>query len=332
MYIWTQRELSTDRQNSWNMGCHQLEQLQKFFGGVPGHPSKVESLETLKLVNGPCHKDLTIHTWSFECKNLRRLSWIDTVRNSQYEALRELLKNNAPHLESLEISHSLAWPAISNQDFLHTILSCGVEQTGVRFPKMSSLSLSNVSFFETQSDMLLGCNFSHLQSLKLLDCAGTTQCLGSLLDGIERIKIKVLEISTDERRCYDNVIRFLAKCDSLEDLCLLTRPFKRTSDYWASVLTLKSPLKRFVFHERLEFQGTRSFRDTRPFQIQQRAMNLVPDYPELVYNAFEELLKNTELEFFAICDAPESLVGFPTHSFFADCFQSFSFCWLLRYH
>ena len=304
------------------MGSYQPDHLQSFFGGGPRHLFRLEALETLKIVNGPCHKDPAITTWTFDCKNLRHLSWVDTGPDSQYEALRELLKNNAPHLESLEISHL----AFYNHNFLRTILFCGVKRIGVRFPNLSRLSLSNVSFSRTQSDMLLGCNFFNLQSLKLLNCVSTIQCLNYLLEGVERIKIKVLELSVDERSSYDNILRFLAKCDSLEVLCLLTRPFKRTSDYWASILALNPPLKRFVYHERLEFVPKKYFRDARPFHLKQRGTNFLPDYPHMADNAFEELLKNTGLEFLAICDTPEALVGPLTHPFFSDRYRPLSFC------
>ena len=177
----------------------------------------------------------------------------------------------------------------------------------VVFPTLTQLSLSNISFEGAVTELISAFNVDMLRSLKLQNCRWCTEFLLALTDSPKGIRLKVFHLSMDDRKEEKRPIQtFLEAFEGLEELGLLVKIPRATSDYWNSVLNHRSTLKYFVYHERLESHFPRHhFVDKCPL-----TKRLIGE-SETLGNVFEELLAKSDLECLAICGDLSSLVSNP---------------------
>jgi len=197
---------------------------------------------------------------------LRHLSWRALQSVEEFDALAKILQGNVEHLEELELD-LLDWIGANEQlrngranrsrnRFARDVLKLEAGKRRVLFPRLSSLSLSAVSFRRSIKDMASAFNFDRLQTLKLRNCPGTNALLEMLVDSHQTIRLTSLElvVRNDDPESSSSTpaaCRFLEMFDGLKDLFVLVHgPERTTNKYWDAVLHHKPTLKRVVYHER----------------------------------------------------------------------------------
>ena len=304
--------------------------MEKLFGSTSG--LQLASVENLAIVNDPtrpiwCDIDycfLRYEKWG--CKRIRNLSWKSLHPSLYRRLLTDLFLHNASHLESLELD--VLWCdtflQVGNekmsQDLFSTV-QLRQSQDGSVFPALKSLALSKVSFLTRPNNDLFAFNFGNLRSLEFHNCWHISKCLSNAAASMKEITVKSLKLSIIDDGCENDeftLLRFLTNCSSLEELCLLLKPGMETPYYWDAILSSGPPLKRLLYHERLNL-GHHSemiivdHRDVCPCETRQTYYTSVPPFPRLD-DPFCQLFSRTELEFLATSNCPTDLVSKPYRS------------------
>ncbi|KAJ5642317.1 hypothetical protein N7490_006317 [Penicillium lividum] len=217
-----------------------------------------------------------------ELSSLKSLDWDGIQHPSELESLQKCILRNSAHLANLSIGFATHMP---NLDFYRAILgapmydplSLDVAVTGptaTRFPHLLCLALSKASLPQElrPGDASI---FSHLQSLKLRDCANDITLLGFLSRSQTTVQLRLFEFCCDSvlhensrNREVNLLVDFLLSFKGLKHLHLKLSNFSDISQVETAITHHSSTLESLIYHERelvpIDDEGL--FEDTRDQQ------------------------------------------------------------------
>lgn len=266
----------------WDMGCCVPETILGRNGLLPRmHPS----LKSLRLITDPncdCHQpDLSTF------RNLKSICWKGTP-NKSHRLLEKVIKNNAHHLDSLELDLPQVWkkhpplsvyvrrpPGDGNSGYFGNTLKLHQHTTQPVFQQLTSLVLVHAPLGPAMVGMI---NFEVLRSLTLRLCPGWGPFTQRIVKMGFPIKLKTFELHHDSSASFEyrqievdeqnpkvsritgepkpgqsEVEEFIDACQGLEELFLnLPKPDDARS-LWKHIAHHEASLKRLVLHHRTRY-------------------------------------------------------------------------------
>jgi hypothetical protein len=157
------------------------------------------NIETLYLITGcACNFSLeAIEGFVVDLspyRNLRSFSWIGLLTRAEIDQARLVLEHNANRLEHLELDFTYQAAYVFDDriaDITSQIALGGTADVldGPRFPRITSLCLSNISLYST--DFLRIFEWNKLTSLTIRDCPGLRGLLEMLAEDVANTKLNL---------------------------------------------------------------------------------------------------------------------------------------------
>ena len=190
----------------------------------------------------------------------RKFSWKCLKSPGDYQALRDLLRENFDILEDLTIeasdtaSEDDVGASMEGKPSLELVLPHISDNSNRSFPPLRLLSISEFSLTVVNEMMTPVVDLNVLCSLAILNCTDTPRFLRGVLTSGQHLVLKQLELKFQDRINQgsetSSLIEFLQSFEGLEALYLMIDPCFPTEVYWDSIATHYGTLKRFAYHER----------------------------------------------------------------------------------
>lgn len=222
--------------------------------------SRQRTIEAIALItDGGCEVNLDgeypIDLSGFN--SLRDISWTGLQSDKDLDTLGSALKNNALHLEQLQLDFVNWTPDHWDEDsnfFAGEILKLPVGKISVMFPALKMLSLRAISLENAEKELAHALNLSKLSSLTLRHCSGSEDFLAAAVAGGQIIGLSSLEIvygpSDDEYYMLQILSDSLNSLKGLRDLFISLPGPDVTLNFWRAVSKRLPQLTRFVYHQR----------------------------------------------------------------------------------
>ena len=208
-------------------------------------------------------------------KSLHTLSWKGPCSRDDFEALSECLNVNAHRLKNLTIdlideseaikryrSDSSRRVNIIEPNFFRDFFfgRDDDDETSLgHFPRLESLSLTEMCFECTYQDMPNAFNFRALRSLTLRNCSHVVDMLKNLAqDELTHLTFFELELDGTDDLSGDNgasFSNFFRGFQGLRSICLLLHGLEDWSNIARGIQHHNSTLKHLVLHERANDGG-----------------------------------------------------------------------------
>ena len=236
---------------------------------------KIEHISLVTDGRCPAHLPMPVVRLG-EFKAIRSLSWKGLSRTDDFESFRDCIKTNANGIENLVLD-LLEWARAEDayydglkrrgqtdfdftvNFFARNVLSAFPGEARVILPRLSYLSLSDVSFQAATEEMQYALNITRLTTLKLRNCPYSLALLDTIVHGAQTIRLRSFELVIDmlvdlqgarEDKRDVSISKFLDSFQGLEDVYLMiTNPID-----WGlvsqSISRHVSTLDRLVTHGR----------------------------------------------------------------------------------
>ncbi|KAL4928850.1 uncharacterized protein BDV17DRAFT_291177 [Aspergillus undulatus] len=220
------------------------------------------ALDTSKCANN--HGD-GLSIWMFH--RVRSFSWKGVCKIKDCVSLMDFFSCNAHQLEKLELGvhHSLStnlrgWedPQGNQNAFAVKILQLQKGHAQTSLSRLRELSLCGVDFKYAVPEMAYAFQLHQLRHLTLRQCATISELLGTIADITTTVQLNSLDMEIDAANNEDtdaferffhlslpNLEDVYIHVDALDELSLSHRI------HWRSVFSLRTRLRRFVYHRRL---------------------------------------------------------------------------------
>ncbi|KID60053.1 hypothetical protein MBR_10470, partial [Metarhizium brunneum ARSEF 3297] len=251
------------QKSSWDMGVCVPQQLLGQGGYVLTHQNRIQHLRLVTDAN--CALNSQSPALALQgLKSLKYISWTGLRTYSDFIALGLALRQNAHHLEALQLDF-IDWELVKEHwdemdddiaDFFRFILRVRPQSTKLRFPAMENLSLSGLDLTSHSCGVAYAVNTASLRSITIRRCPGWELFLQRLIEPNYALNITSLEIyqpvglmavAENEEEVLRN---FLESISGLESLYLSLPSPTDTKALWRTAVRHKATLRRFIYHAR----------------------------------------------------------------------------------